>query len=77
MSKPPEIGCQHPTFDAPERKLKPAALQLIATVALALSTLVVATAVSFGLARAEFAPTMTGADTAPFAITLSPTDGAA
>jgi hypothetical protein len=77
MSKPPEIGCEHPTFDAPERKLKPVALQLIATVTLALSTLVVATAVSFGLARAEFAPTLTGADAAPFAITLSPMDGAA
>ncbi len=77
MSKPPEIGCGHPTFTAPERKLKPAALQLIATVVLALSTLVVATAVSFGLARAEFAPSMTGADAAPFAITLSPIDGAA
>ncbi len=77
MSKPPEIGCEHPTFDAPERKLKPVALQLIATVTLALSTLVVAAVLTFGLARAEFAATMTGADAAPFAITLSPMDGAA
>ncbi len=77
MSKPPEIGCEHPTFEAPERRLKPVAFQLIATVTLALSTLAVATAVSFGLARAEFDRSMTRAGAAPCAITLSPMDGAA
>jgi hypothetical protein len=78
MSKAPEIGCRHPPFDAPTPKLKRVALvQLIATVTLALCTLVVATAVSFGLARAEVAPTMNGAEAAPFAITPSPIDGAA
>jgi hypothetical protein len=72
MFKQPEIGCRQPTFDAPKSELKPVALvQLIATATLALSTLIVATAVSVGLARVEFAPTMTAADAAPFAITHS------
>jgi hypothetical protein len=72
MFKQPEIGCRHPTFEAPKAKVKPVALvQLIATVTLALSTLIVATVVTIGLARVEFAPTMTGADAAPFAITHS------
>jgi hypothetical protein len=72
MFKQPEIGCRHPTFDAPKPKLKPVALvQLIATATLVLSTLIVATAVTIGLARVEFAPSMTGAAAAPFAITHS------
>jgi hypothetical protein len=72
MSKQPEIGPECPSFDAPVPQLKPVALvQLIATLTLALSTLIVATAVTVGLARVEFAPGMTGADAAPFAITRS------
>jgi hypothetical protein len=66
MSKQPEIGTKHPSFDAPKLKLKP------------LSTLIVAIAVTIGgLARVDVAPTMTGADAAPFAITHSPTNRAA
>ena len=77
MSKPPEIGARHPTIDAPEPNLKAIALvQLIATVTLALCTLIVATAVSFGLARAEFAP-MPDTGMAPFAVSLTPMDDAA
>jgi hypothetical protein len=59
---------------APEPHIKPVAVvQLIAIVALALSTLIAATAVSIGLARAELAP-LRGA--APCAITSSPVDRA-
>jgi hypothetical protein len=78
MSKPPEIGPECPSFDAPV-PLKPVALvQLIATVTLALSTLIVAIAVTVGgLARIDVVPTMSGADVTPFAITHSPTDRAA
>jgi hypothetical protein len=60
---------------APEPEIKPVAVaQLIAIVALALSTLIAATVVSIGLARAEFAPTAGAA--APNAITISPANGA-
>jgi hypothetical protein len=78
MSKQPEIGPECPSFDAPV-PLKPVALvQLIATLTLALSTLIVAIAVTIGgLARVDVVPTMTGANAAPFAITHSPTNRAA
>ena len=57
----------------PEPQIKAVAVaQLIAILTLAVSTLIAATAVSIGLARAEFAP-MRGA--APCAITLSRVDG--
>lgn len=52
MSKQPEIGAGHPTIDAPRLKA-PALVQLIATVTLALCTLIIATAVSIGLVRAD------------------------
>jgi hypothetical protein len=69
---------QPETQDAPERKLRSLALvQLIAIVTLALSTLIAATAVSIGLARAEFGPTPTVTDVAPFAISRPPMHGAA
>jgi hypothetical protein len=46
-------GAEHRTPDAAKPELKPVALvQLIAIVTLALSTLIAATAVSIGLARA-------------------------
>jgi hypothetical protein len=77
MFKQPETGCMHLTFDAPQPRLKPVALvQLIATVTLALCTLLVATAVSIGLARAEIAPAP-GANMAPIAVSLVPVDDAA
>jgi hypothetical protein len=76
MCKQP-YGARQQTPAAPEPQLKPVAfVQLIATVTLAVSTLIVATAVSIGLARADVAPP-TGADMAPFAIAFSPQGGAA
>jgi hypothetical protein len=51
MSKLPGVECRHPTPHAPERR-PIAHVQLIAIVTLALSTLIAATAVSIGLARA-------------------------
>lgn len=55
-------------LDAAEPEFKPVALaQLIATVTLALSTLIVATAVSIGLARADVVGAVTGPDAAGFA----------
>jgi hypothetical protein len=78
MSKQPVTGSRYPTPDAPERKLRSLALvQLIAIVTLALSTLIAATAVSIGLARAEFGPTVTVTHAAPFVISRSPTHSAA
>jgi hypothetical protein len=54
MSQLPGVGSRRQSPDAPERKLRPVAnVQLIAVVTLALSTLIAATAVSIGLARAE------------------------
>jgi hypothetical protein len=60
-------------FDAPMPKLPPAApVELIATAALALSTLIAATAVSIGIARADIAGgdlrLLTGSDTSPLAL---------
>jgi hypothetical protein len=50
---------------------RPVALvQLIATVALALSTVVAATAVSIGIARAEAFAALPDAEVVPFAIAL-------
>jgi hypothetical protein len=58
MPKLPGAGCRHQTRDASEPKLRPVTLvQLIAIVTLVLSTLIAATAVSIGLARADVAPT--------------------
>jgi hypothetical protein len=55
-------------LDAAEPELKPVALvQLIATVTLALSTLIVATAVSIGLARADIAGDVASPDAAGLA----------
>jgi hypothetical protein len=59
---------------APEPQIKAVAVvQLVAILALALSTLIAATAVSIGLARADVAR-ITGA--APSAITIASADGA-
>jgi hypothetical protein len=51
MSKPPGAECRPQPPHAPERR-RVALVQLIAIVTLALSTLIAATAVSIGLARA-------------------------
>ncbi len=54
MPKLPGAACRHQTPAVPEPKPRPVALvQLIAIVTLALSTLIAATAVSIGLARAD------------------------
>ena len=75
MPKLPGAGCRNRNPDAREPKRRSVALvQLIAIVTLALSTLIAATAVSIGLARAGAAPTVTGAS-APFTATAK--DGAA
>jgi hypothetical protein len=77
MAMQPEIGSRHPSPVAPETNLRAVALvELIATVTLALCTLLVATALSIGLVRAEIAPAP-GADMAPIAVSLSPMDYAA
>jgi hypothetical protein len=75
MPKLPGAGCRSRPPDAREPKRRSVALiQLIAIVTLALSTLIAATAVSIGLARAGATPTVTGAG-APFTVTAK--DGAA
>jgi hypothetical protein len=69
MPKLPGAECRHQTLAAAEPKLRPVALvQLIAIVALALSTLIAATAVSIGMARSPV-----GADAASIAMTVRPT----
>jgi hypothetical protein len=55
---------------APKRR-SIAAVELLATAALALSTAVAVTAVSIGIARAEVLGVMTQGDATPFAIALS------
>ena len=79
MCKQPAADARDQALDTAEPELKPVALvQLIATVTLALSTLIVAAAVTIGgLARVDVVPTMTGADAAPFATTHAPTRRAA
>ena len=57
-----------PETTAPGRPV--AVVQLIATAALALSTLVAVTAVSIGIARADVLGAQTDAGSAPFAIAL-------
>jgi hypothetical protein len=68
MCKQPAADARDQALDTAEPELKPVALvQLIATVTLALSTLIVATAVSIGLARADVAGDVTSPDTAGLA----------
>jgi len=55
---------------APKRR-SIAAVELLTTAALALSTAVAVTAVSIGIARAEVLGVMTQGDATPFAIALS------
>jgi hypothetical protein len=67
MSKLPGGVCRHQTPDAPERR-SVTRIQLIAIVTLALSTLIAATAVSFGLARAGGLCPGVAVLTAPFTV---------
>ena len=60
-----------PTPEAPAPKQRPVAcVELIATVALALSTLIAVTVVSIGIARADVFGAHPDAEVAPFAIAL-------
>ena len=61
-------GCALEATDAQSRPV--AKVELIATVALALSTIVAATAVSIGIARADAFGVRADGDAAPFAIAL-------
>jgi hypothetical protein len=66
MPKLPGAACQHQTPAVPEPR--PVALvQLIAIATLALSTLIAATAVSIGLARADVPGCIAAAHAAPVA----------
>ena len=68
MYKQPDAGAPDQAFGVAEPVLEPVALaQLIATVTLALSTVIVATAVSIGLARADVVGAVTGPDAAGLA----------
>jgi hypothetical protein len=65
MYKQPDADARDQALDAAEPEFKPVALvQLIATATLALSTLIVATAVSIGLARADIVGDVTRPDAA-------------
>jgi F0F1-type ATP synthase membrane subunit a len=65
MSKLHEVGFQHPASGAPARTLRPVAVaQLIATVSLALCTLIAATVVSIDFARADIGCVVAAAGTA-------------
>jgi len=60
-----------PTPELPAPKPRPVAcVELVATVALALSTLIAVTVVSIGIARADVFGARADADAAPFAIAL-------
>ena len=72
MSQQPEVGAVRQTLHAEEPTLRPVALaQLIATVTLALSTLIIATAVSIGLARAYAPCRIANAEKVPIAGTVT------
>ena len=73
MSKLPVGWSEHQACDASAPKSRPVVpVELIATIALALSTLIAATAVSIGIARADIAGAnirmLAGSDAAPFAL---------
>ena len=71
MSKSPGAEIEYTISDAPAPKHRPvASVELIATLALALLTLVAVTAVSIGIARADVFGAHADADPAPFAIAL-------
>ena len=68
MSKSLAAGIEHASSDASAPNHRP--VELIATVALALLTLVAVTAVSIGIARADVFGARADADAAPLAIAL-------
>jgi hypothetical protein len=71
MTRMERAGSQRCALGRPESRTRPvASVELIATVALALSTIVAATAVSIGIARADVFGIRADGDSAPFAIAL-------
>jgi len=71
MSRNVGVAFDHETPEATAPRNRPVALvELIATVALALSTLVAVTAVSIGIARADAFSARPDTDAAPLAIAL-------
>jgi hypothetical protein len=67
MPKLSGAKCRHQTPDAPVPKPSVALVQLIAIVTLALSTLIAATAVSIGLARADVVGCVVNPEEGPIA----------
>jgi hypothetical protein len=63
-------GTAHESQSPPMAASSSRPVELFATVALALSTLVAVTAVSIGIARADVLAVRTDSDTAPLAIAL-------
>jgi hypothetical protein len=76
MSKQPTLGRYRPPDTMAPQLRSIALVQLIAIAALALSTVVAATAVSIGHARADVARAAAGARVAPCLIALLPRDRA-
>ena len=71
MTRSERALAQRCAVETAESRRRPVALvELIATVALALSTVVAATAVSIGIARADVFGIRADADSAPLAIAL-------
>ena len=71
MSLSLDTSIEHATSDASAPKHRPvASVELVATLALALLTLVAVTAVSIGIARADVFGARADADAAPLAIAL-------
>ncbi len=71
MSIPPGAAAEYEApCEPPARGRRVAVVQLIATAALAFSTLIAVTAVSIGFARADVLGSRADADAAPLAIAL-------
>ena len=70
MSNRPGHGLLDQAPETPPKHRPAAVVELIATLALALSTLIAVTAVSIGIARADILAARADADAAPFAIAL-------
>jgi hypothetical protein len=70
MTRTPEAAPDRRDLEPTAPRSRSVALQLIATVALALSTVIAVTAVSIGIARAETLGARADGEIAPFAIAL-------
>ncbi len=65
-----KVGFASPTTEQNFSKRRYAGIELLATVALAISLIIAATAVSIGMARAQALGAVSHADGAPFAIAV-------